>query len=115
MQILTTDQEMLELFDDKSVEFLIETLQKDSFVFYNKIDGKENEWIGRVMLMEGPNHLGSTTSHGFLLRYQFQRILYAFDIAIKEIKVPESMDEFLDLFNEVNHDSMFFNMEYYGE
>lgn len=114
MQTLTTDQEIQELFDGKSLEFLIETLQNDSEVFYNKIDGKENEWIARIMLMKGLEHYGSTTSHGFLLRYQFQRILDGFDVAIREIKVPESMDEFLDLMNEVKFDDRFINLEYYG-
>lgn len=115
MQTLTTDQEIQELFDYQSFEFLIKTLQRDSFVFYNKIDGKENEWIARIMLMKGLEHHGSTTSYGFLLRYQFQRILDEFDVTIREIKVPESIDEFLDLFNEVNHNGMFFNLEYYGK
>ncbi len=115
MQTLTTDQEILELFDDKSFELLIETLQRGSIEFYNKIDGKENEWIARIMLMKGLEHHGSTTSHGFLLRYQFQRILDEFDIAIREIKVPESMDEFLDLMNDIKYDDKFFNLEYYGK
>ncbi len=115
MQTLTTDQEIQELFDDKSFDLLIETLQRDSIVFYNKIEGKENEWIARIMLMKGLEHHGSTTSHGFLLRYQFLKFLDEFDVAIREIRVPESMDEFLDLFNEVYHNGMFFNLEYYGK
>lgn len=115
MQTLTTDQEIQEYLDYHSLEFLIETLRRDSFEFYDNCDGKENEWIARVMLMKGLEHNGSTTSFGFLLRYQFQRILEGFDVGIREIKVPESIDEFLDLFNEVNHNSMFFNLEYYGK
>jgi len=115
MQTLTTEKKIQELFDDKSFEFLIETLQNDSEVFYNKIEGKENEWIARIMLVKGLEHHGSTTSHGFLLRYQFQRILDEFDVAIREIKVPESMDEFLDLMNDIKYDDKFFNLEYYGK
>jgi hypothetical protein len=115
MHTLTTDEKIQELFDNRSYEFLIEVMQSDSIAFYDKIEGKENEWIARIMLMKGPNHVGSTTPYGFLLRYQFQRILDVFDVGIREIKVPESMDELLDLLNEVNHNSMFFDMEYYGE
>lgn len=115
MRTLTTDQEIQEHFDDKSFEFLIETLQNDSEVFYKRNDNKENEWIARIMLIKGLKHHRSSTSYGFLLRYQFQRILYEFDVAIREIKVPESMDEFLDLMNEIKYDDKFFNLEYYGK
>lgn len=115
MRTLTTDQELQKFFDYKSFEFLIETMQEDSFEFYNKIDGKENEWIARIMLMKGLEHHGLTTSYGFLLRYQFRRISNGFDVGIREIKVPESIDEFLDLFNEVNHNDVCLNLEYYGK
>lgn len=115
MYTLTTQEEIQELFDDKSLEFLIDTLKNDSETFYNKINGKENEWIARIMLMKGLEHQGSTTTHGFLFRYQFQRILDEIDVAVTEIKVPESMDELLDLMNDIKYDNRFFNVEYYGK
>ena len=115
MQTLTTDQEIQELFDDKSFEFLINTLQSDSEKFYDRINGRENEWIFRIMLIKGQEHEGLTTTQGFLLRYQFQRILDVFNVVVREIKVPECIDEFLDLMNEVKHDGRFFNLEYYGK
>jgi len=115
MQTLTTDQEIQELFDDKSFEFLIDILQSDSIKFFDRISVKENEWIVRIMLMKGLDHQGSTISYGFLLRYQFQKNLDEFDVAVREIKVPENTDEFLDLMNDIKHGDKFFNLEYYGK
>lgn len=115
MHTLTTDQEIQELFDDKSLEFLIDTMKNDSSTYYNKINGRENEWVARIMLMKGLEHFGSTTTNGFLLRYQFRSLLIEFEVGVREIKVPESMDEFLDLMNDIKYDNGFFNVEYYGK
>ncbi len=67
MHTLTTGQEIQELFDDKSFEFLIDTLQDDSVKFHDRINGRKNEWIARIMLMKGLEHKWSTTSHGFFI------------------------------------------------
>jgi len=38
---------------------------------------------------------------GFLLHYQYCKLPICFDIGIREIRLAESMDGFLDLYNEV--------------
>jgi hypothetical protein len=108
---LKSDADIQMYFNKSSHEFIIEQMKKDCPVFANQIGAGDYEWIGRVMLHEGSKHEGSKIQYGFLLRYQFRKINIGFDMGIREIIVAESMDELLDLINDIKKDDSVFNKE----
>jgi len=112
---LKSDSEFKQILDEFSHKFIIDQMQKDCPVFAETINSKENEWIGRVMFMAGSNHEGSVIPFGFLLRYQFRKIAIGYDMGIREIRIPESMDEFLDLMNDIKQNPDMFNLIYKGK
>ncbi len=115
MITLKSDTEINQILDKLSHKFLVDQMLKDCPVFAKTINPKENEWIGRVLFLAGSNHEGSVIPFGFLLRYQFKKIALGYDMGIREIKIPESMDEFLDLMNDVKKNPEMFNLNYKGK
>lgn len=115
MITLKSDTEISQILDELSHKIIIGQMQKDCPEFTKSISSKENEWIGRVMFMDGSKHEGSVIPFGFLLRYQFRKIAIGFDMGIREIRIPESMDEFLDLMNDIKINPDMFNLIYKGK
>lgn len=56
-----------------------------------------------VILAKGSDHEGSTTTSGLVLHYQFRRLPICFDIGIRDIRLAETTDDFLDLYNEIQN------------
>lgn len=104
MKLITTDQEIEEFLDKPSLNSIRELMTKDAPAYFDKINGKDYVWIPRLLLLHGSPHKGSKIQFGCSLLYLFRRLPVGFDMGIKEIKIMESMNEFLDSFNEINSD-----------
>jgi len=115
MITVKSDKEIIETLDKRSHKFIIEQMQKDCPEFAKTINSKEDEWIGRIIFMAGSNHEDSMIPYGFLLRYQFRKIKIGYDMGIREIQIPESTDEFLDLMNDIKRNPEVFNLIYKGK
>ena len=115
MIVIKSDREIEHFLDKPSFNSIVENMQKDCPAFSESINSKDNEWIGRVICWTGSDHEGSMIPFGYLLRYQFRKILIGYDVGISEIKIPESTDEFLDLMNEVKRNPEVFNVSYTGK
>jgi len=110
-----TDNEIQESLDELTHKFIIELMQKDCPIFANSINCENNEWIGRIILLDSSTHKNSLIPFGILLRYQFRKIDIGYDMGIREIKIPETSDEFLDLMNEIKRNPDMFNLIYIGK
>lgn len=111
MITLKSDSDIQTLLDKPSYGSIINLMMKDCMQYSQKYGAKEREWIPRVLLGHGSHHEGSTITFGFLLNYQFRRLPICFDVGIREIRIAESMDDFLDLYNEVKKDPTIINKE----
>ena len=54
--------------------------------------------------------IGNSSTRGWL-QYQFCNLVMCFDMDIREIRLAESMDDFLDLYNEIQNDPSIINKE----
>ena len=115
MLTIKTQDEQSEFLNESVMKFILNYMKEDSPKFFEEINGKENEWISRVILFEGSPFSDSKIPYGFMLRYQFQKLDIGYDMGIREIIVPESQDEALDLFNEIMKDEGIFNKVYKGK
>jgi len=115
MITIKSDKEIDQYLDKPSRIYLIEQMKKDCLEFSKTTDFKENEWIAKVIVLTGSDHEGSKIPLGLLLRYQFKQIAIGYDMGIREVKIPESTDEFLDLMNEVRKNPEVFNVVYNGK
>jgi hypothetical protein len=115
MIIVKSDIEFKQFLDEPSFNSIVELMHKDCPEFAESVNAKEYEWIGRIMCMAGSDHPGSKIPYGYLFRYQFRKIPIGYDMGISEIRIPESTDEFLDLFNEIKRDPENFNLIYTGK
>ena len=79
------------------------------------VNSKDEEWIGRVMVMSGSDHEGSMIPYGYLLRYQFKKTAVGYLMGIRELRIPESTDEFLDIMIDVKGNPSNFNTVYMGK
>jgi len=115
MITLPSNAEIENFLDQPALKYIDEQMQKDCPEFSKMVKAKDNEWIGRVLVMTGSDHEGSMIPHGYLLRYQFKKTDTGYVMGIRELRIPESTDEFLDLMNEVRKNPEMFNIEYYGK
>ena len=115
MIILTTNTEIEKFLDQPSLDYIDEQMKKDCPKFSKMINAKDNEWVGRVIVMFGSEHQGSMIPHGYLLRYQFMKTDLGYMMGILELRIPESMDEFLDIMIEVKGNPSNFNLVYKGK
>jgi len=104
MITLKSESDIQTLLDRPSHGSIIELMKKDCMDYTQKFGAKEKEWIPRIIVSGGSDHEGSKIKHGFILNYQFQRLPICFDIGIRDIRIAETTDEFLDLYNEIRHD-----------
>ena len=112
---LTSNTEIEKFLDQPTLDYIDEQMQKDCPEFSKMVNSKDNEWIGRVMVMAGSDHEGSMIPHGYLLRYQFKKTDMGYMMGIRELRIPESTDEFLDLMLEVKGNPSMFNLVYKGK
>ena len=115
MLTIKTQGEQSEFLSEPVMKFILNYMKEDSPKFFEEINGKENEWISRVILFDGLSFPDSKIPYGFMLRYQFQKLDIGYDMGIREIVVPESQDEALDLFNEIMKSGKIFNKVYTGK
>ena len=111
MITLKSDFDIQTLLDKPSYFSIIEFIKKDCLAYSQKFGAKENEWIPRVIVAKGSDHEGSKIPYGFLLHYQFCYLVMCYDIGIREIRLAESMDDFLDLYNEIQKDPSITNKQ----
>jgi len=111
MITLKSDSGIQKLLDKPSHMAIIEFMMKDSMNYAQKFGAKEMAWIPRVIVSQGSDHQGSTIKHGFLLSYMFRHLFNCFDVGIRNIRIAETTDEFLDLYNEIKNDPTIENKE----
>ena len=112
---LTSNTEIEKFLDKPSLDYIDEQMQKDCPEFSKMVNSKYEEWIGRVMVMSGSDHEGSMIPYGYLLRYQFKKTAVGYLMGIRELRIPESTDEFLDIMIEVKGNPSNFNTVYMGK
>ncbi|HEY3369345.1 MAG TPA: hypothetical protein VGK10_00775 [Prolixibacteraceae bacterium] len=111
MITLNSDSDIQTLLDQLSYGSVIDLMIKDCMAYTQKYGAKEMEWIPRVVVSPGSTHEGSKTTYGLSLHYQFRRLPICFDMGIREIRLAESTDDFLDLYNEIRLDPNIINKE----
>lgn len=111
MITLKSDSDIQTLLDKLSYASIIELMLRDCLEYSQKFRTRKNEWIPRLILARGSDHEGSTTTYGLLLHYQFRKLPICFDMGISKIRMAESMDDFLDLYNEIQKDPSIKNKE----
>ena len=112
---LTSNAEIEKFLDKPSLDYIDEQMQKDCPEFSKMVNSKDEEWIGRVIVLSGSDHEGSMIPYGYLLRYQFKKTAVGYLMGIRELRIPESTDEFLDIMIEVKGNPSNFNMVYMGK
>ena len=115
MIVIKTDKAIKQFLDEASFKSITEKMYSDCPEFAESINPKEGEWIGRVICTTGSDQDGSNIPFGYLLRYQFRVIDIGYDLGIKDIKIAESTDEFLDLINEIKRNPAVFNVNSTGK
>lgn len=109
MKSIKSEEKIVRLVDLATRQFIQNLMEQDCPTFYEKSGAKPEQWVGRTMLMEGMAHDGTTVPFGYLLKYEFRKIVIDFEMRIAELHIPESMDEFLDLYSQVAKDNKVWN------
>ena len=104
MITLKSDSDIQSLLDKPSFFSIIDMMKRDCVNYSQKFRIKNDEWIPRVIVSNGSEHEGSRTKYGFRLDYQFRLLTDLFDVGIREMRLAESSDEFLDLYSEIKKD-----------
>lgn len=111
MITLKSESDIQTLLDQLSYGAIMDLMMKDCMEYSQKQEVKEMEWIPRLILSKGSDHKDSTTTYGLLVHYQFRRLPICFDMGIREIRLAESTDDFLDLYNVINLDPSITNKQ----
>ena len=108
---LKSDADIQTFLDKTSYDLIIAQMKNDCTIYSKQFGAKDMEWIPRILLNKGFNHEGSKMKYGMFLSYQFRKLNIGFDIGIREIRLPENMDDFLDLYNEIQNDPTILNKQ----
>lgn len=87
--------------DKLSQKLIRQLMQRDCPQYFVAKHCPMHTWIARTIFYKKRIHERSTLKHGFYLRFKFRKNDNLnedqFDIGIIEIKIPEHVDELLDL------------------
>jgi len=111
MITLKSDSDFKKLLYSKSYGSIIKLMVDDCLEYSQKFSTRENEWIYRLILAQGADQKYFTTFYGMVIHYQFRRLSFCFDFGISKIRIAETMDDFLDLYNEIQHDNNIINKQ----
>lgn len=100
--IVVKNRNQRDRFIDKlSQKMIRKVMEQDCPKYFVAKNCPARTWIARTIFYKKKIHEKSTLTHGFFLRYKFRKNDMinedVFDIGIIEVKIPEDVDELLDM------------------
>ena len=101
MIVIKNRNERDRFIDKLSQKMIRKLMEQDSPKYFVAENCPMRTWIARTIFHKKRIHKRSSLKHGFFLRYKFRKNddfnADVFDIGIIEVKIPQDVDELLDL------------------